>query len=376
MPTSLLPIERTQVVMPSTPGWVTQGAVADYDFVNQLFWQQGNPSGGLTVNAIGSQQYALWADGHVTLLSDGTLPATDLGLQIWDASTNFLLNTNDFTQASWTKTNMTAVLNQTGPDNVANSASQLTATAANATATQSYTSASAINTPSIFIKRITGSGAVSLTVNNGVNYNTVTVTSNWSQVNAPSRTLANPTFGIKLATSGDSVAVWCAQAEQIQFLQNSYGVATAPMPTGFTTRNLPSIFLPLFNSYSGTFLVVTNGSRWTSGTGLCPTGASFFMQDSSATQVKSLVTGITITATAGSGNTNSGICKRAYAQDNTGRSLCVNAGTVVSDAHNQGPNQCIVGETQGTPNCFNGFIQRITVWPNRLSNSSLQAVTT
>ena len=58
MPSNLTPIERTQTVMPSTPGWVNilaggvPGVIAAYDFVNQLYWMQGNPSGGLTGNII------------------------------------------------------------------------------------------------------------------------------------------------------------------------------------------------------------------------------------------------------------------------------------------------------------------------------------
>ena len=47
MPTTVSLIDRTSIVMPSPPGWVQAGAIADYDFVNQRYWQQGNPSGGI-----------------------------------------------------------------------------------------------------------------------------------------------------------------------------------------------------------------------------------------------------------------------------------------------------------------------------------------
>jgi len=51
--------------MTSPPGWVQSGAVADFDFVNQRYWQQGNPSGGISVTS-GTPAYSangLFVDG-------------------------------------------------------------------------------------------------------------------------------------------------------------------------------------------------------------------------------------------------------------------------------------------------------------------------
>ena len=64
---------------------------------------------------------------------------TDRGLLIEETRTNVVLHNRDLTNAAWVKTNMTAVKDQTGVDGVANSASKITATAANATVLQTIT---------------------------------------------------------------------------------------------------------------------------------------------------------------------------------------------------------------------------------------------
>lgn len=135
------------------------------------------------------------------------------GLLIEDARTNECLYASDLTNAAWTKANTTAALTQTGPTGAANSATLLTATAANGTAKQAITSAS--NTArrfSIYVKRVTGSGGVDLTMDDGTAWTAVTVTSAWTRV-AMGQTLANPTVGIRIQTNTDAVAVAFCQEE-------------------------------------------------------------------------------------------------------------------------------------------------------------------
>lgn len=85
-----------------------------------------------------------------------------LGVLIEEQRTNLCLYSDDFTNAAWVKINLTAAKTATGSDGVTNSASTLTATAANATARQNVTSASAARITSMFVKRRTGTGAVYL----------------------------------------------------------------------------------------------------------------------------------------------------------------------------------------------------------------------
>lgn len=84
------------------------------------------------------------------------------GLLIEEARTNLLLRSNDLTNASWLKNNLTTAQTATGPDGVANSATTLTASAANGYANQSVTSASAARVSSLYIKRRAGAGVVGL----------------------------------------------------------------------------------------------------------------------------------------------------------------------------------------------------------------------
>jgi len=135
------------------------------------------------------------------------------GIMVEPAATNLCLRSNDFTNASWTKSNMTTALTATGPDNVANSASTLTATAGNATALQAITSGSSSRVTSTYIKRRTGSGNIDLTQDNGSTWTTQTVTSSWTRVSLAAVTSTNPTVGIRIVTSGDEVDVYCFDHE-------------------------------------------------------------------------------------------------------------------------------------------------------------------
>lgn len=155
--------------------------------------------------------------------------------------TSLVLHSRDLSQAAWTKTSATATKTATGVDGTANSASVLTATAANGTCLQALTVAAATRTTSFFVKRRTGTGNIDLTRNNGTNWATLS-SSNCADLNgvatAPNSTgwvrvqlassVLNPTVGLRLVTSGDAVDVDFGQDE-------GNGVATSPISTAGTT---------------------------------------------------------------------------------------------------------------------------------------------
>jgi hypothetical protein len=146
------------------------------------------------------------------------------GVLLEGARTNVVLWSRDLTNAAWTKTNCTAAKTQLGVDGQAASASLLTATAGNGTCLQAITLASSARYQSAYVKRVTGSGVVNMTTDNGATWTAVTVTSSWSRVRIPSQTLANPTVGFRLVTSGDAIAV--------DYVQNETGLnASSPIPT-------------------------------------------------------------------------------------------------------------------------------------------------
>lgn len=154
-------------------------------------------------------------------------------LVIETARTNYCLYNRDLTNAAWTKTNCTATKNQIGLDNSSNACTKITATAANGKVTQAVTCSTGA-TLYVYMKRITGSGAVQLTVDNS-NWTTVTVTSptTWVRVSLAGAG-TNPTIGIRLATNGDAVAV---DFVHVEISTESFPIATtsASVTTGADT---------------------------------------------------------------------------------------------------------------------------------------------
>jgi hypothetical protein len=165
-----------------------------------------------------ARRYGLAIDHHPTL--GRTLLSEH-------SSSNFCLWSNDLTQTLWVKSNATATLTATGPLGVANSATVLTATAANATALQTITAASSVRITSAFLKRRTGSGNIELTQDNGATWTTQAVSSSWERFALAEVTSTNPTFGIRIVTSGDAVDVALFQHENSTIAR----LATSPYPT-------------------------------------------------------------------------------------------------------------------------------------------------
>jgi hypothetical protein len=141
--------------------------------------------------------------------------------------------------AVWVPVNMTALRNQTGPDGIPGFASSITATAANATILASLTVASSIRAQSAYVKRLVGSGVIEMTQDNGVTWTAIPVTGSWTRVTIPDQTLTNPVVGFRIATSGDSIAVWC--------VQNELAPMTSPIPViGFNqlrNADIPKLLL-------------------------------------------------------------------------------------------------------------------------------------
>jgi hypothetical protein len=157
------------------------------------------------------------------------------GLRIWQAATNLALWSRDLTNAAWTVSALSSTAkDQTGPDGVANSASSFTAGAVAATVSQIVAHASSTDNYSVYLKRITGTGVVSVTLD-GVTYTDVTSqinSSTWSRVTISQTALVNPAFGIKLATSGDKIGV------DLNQLESGVAFPSPPIPT--TTASVSS----------------------------------------------------------------------------------------------------------------------------------------
>jgi hypothetical protein len=159
-------------------------------------------------------------------------------LLVEPAATNLALHSRDLTNAVWSGTNVNTAKNAVGADGVASGATTLTATAASGTVLQALSHASTGRIFSAYIRRVTGTGAIQLTTNGGTNWDTVTITSGYTQVASVARTIASGTVGIRMAASGDVI--------EVDFTQGEVGpVATSPIATTIATgtRNVDELTL-------------------------------------------------------------------------------------------------------------------------------------
>jgi hypothetical protein len=343
-----------------------------------------------------SAETVTWNDGHLSYAASGQLAISGLGLQVWESRTNDALYSNDLTQTgSWTATNVTAAKNATGPDNVANSASTITASAAAGTILQSITLASQADTFSVYVKCVTCTGNIqvaeypsgtpaftTLTSSNCFNQNNVGTapnTSTWVRCFVEA-TVLNPVVGFKIANSSDSVQVFCNQLEPGAFESPCIPTTTVSVtraaddvsPSGI----LKSLLLaaPAF-SLVKTFGPILNSAAYPMGGSGGSTINQIFRMPTTNEAESYSSGGVGLTATFGSGTTATAF-KLGFSQSASGRSIVGNAGTVASDSNtlNEATGYGI-GERYGALNLIDGNLTRLTAWPTQLPNAQLQMLT-
>lgn len=361
-------------VLRSSASWAIPGASLDLDFTHARAALSGVPAplAGLLSNTNSTGGYVAWADGHVSLVAANTPRLSDLGLLCEMSSTNLALWSNDFTQSAWTKSSVTAALNQTGPDLAASSASLLTANANNATVLQGITSASATRTLAISIRRIAGSGSISLTQDDSTWTDVTSILSaNWQRISIAQSALANPVIGIKFGSSGDQIAVWCAdeEANGSQFVlspivtQGSAATRSADQVSITNSavqtliQNAAAIFAQSYQSAVGT--------GW-SGTFFDFGGGAIAQFNNSQTQLILNNGSSSATATLGSGSA-SGVVKAAFGMDAGSFTAIANGGTKASNAAawagNTGTVYLGFKNGGGNVNWLNGYLQRFAAGP-------------
>ncbi len=305
------------------------------------------------------------------------------GLLIEGGMTNIALHSRDFTQAAWAKTNITAVLNVTGIDGAANSASRLTATAGNGTALQTITSASATHVSSFFARRITGTGTVEITQNGGTTWTAITLTAAWQRFNVASATVVNPVIGFRLVTSGDVIAVDVAQCEVSAIVSSPIITGAASVARAADNATVNTL-TPWFNAVEGTILAEysrlspQNGQyelSFNDGTTAeelslynSATNRSVLVRDNSNVQFLGVV---------GAGfDAAFQVRKKALAYRAADFAGCLNGGTVATSATGTLPTVTSLrfGRLVGA-NYLNGWIRRIAYYPTRLPDTTLQGLT-
>lgn len=243
-------------------GWWFKGSALDLDFQNNRAAVQGSPTGtatsqlSITRATIG---YAQTSGGLWQSFASGVFRITDKGLLVEEARTNSALWARDMTNATWVKVNMTTALTAIGIDGTANVATTLTATAGNATALQAVVDISEADTYSVWLKRISGTGTINISLD-GVAWTAVTLTTSYQQFQITS-TLLNPNLGIQIVTNGDSIAADFNQLE----LSKSFATSPILTTSAAVTRNADVVTLTnsaLISSALGTWFV-----EWLDNTG-------------------------------------------------------------------------------------------------------------
>jgi len=129
------------------------------------------------------------------------------------APNNLANHSGDFTNGVWSKTNASLASGVADPFGGA-AAQTVTATAANALVSQSATAIGSNYVSSIWMRRRTGAGTVSLCTPANVSA-AVSLTSSWQRFSASGAPAAGSAYcAVQLATSGDAVDVYGPQLEQ------------------------------------------------------------------------------------------------------------------------------------------------------------------
>jgi hypothetical protein len=149
-------------------------------------------------------------DSRVTFARAST--ATYYGTQTAKAEENLLLQSQDYS-TSWTVTSLTPVTGKTAPD-ATSTATEFTASAANAVLTQGYTAIAGSYTFSVFLRRVTGSGDIQIAADNGT-WTTKVITGTWARYDVTQTVAAgSKTAGVRVVTDTDAIEIWGAQLEQ------------------------------------------------------------------------------------------------------------------------------------------------------------------
>lgn len=224
------------------------------DFTKQVYWYNG-----AALQLGGFSSYAGGVNGaNAPNLDSLYLPyavntprINNTGMIFEQSRTELVKWNRDLTNVLWVSAaaGITAVKDQVGIDGVSNAASRLTCNTAGGTILQTFTAGSASRLQAAFLRRLSGSGPVSMT-EDGVTYTPLSLTNGFQQLQIPAQTLVNPVVGFKMDTAGDVVAVDGVSNNSTNSLFPTTPVFTTSAGLTRTadglTTNLGSIFADIF----------------------------------------------------------------------------------------------------------------------------------
>ena len=324
----------------------------------------------------------------ITLVAKGLLlegPATNL--LNWSET----FATTGGTNNNWADTNLTRTsTNNTSPRNDA-TALRITASAANGTIISSAAiGTSASRVLSVWLRRVTGTGNIQYTLDNGTSYTTQAITSSWVRYSFPATTAAQR-VGFRIVTSADAIEIWGAQLETTassSYIATGSGQVTRAADTAIIAgTNFTSWYT---GGTSGTFVSNWYGSPLTAtartviATSDQTTKHLHMYQTASALTLRLADFGAAATVTTANSLAPDVLTKGAFSYNGTATSLCLNGGTVATNtlAFSAAPTWLSIGgpSTNGTSITatdvmLNNSIRTLKYFPARLSDGQIQGLT-
>jgi len=296
------------------------------------------------------------------------------------ACTNLLTYSNDLTNAVWAKTTLTTAKTSTGPDGIVNSATRCTAAAGNATAFQTITAAATSRTFSLWVKRITGTGAFSLTQDGGATYTSQTLAAGWNIVQLNASQL-NAQVGFKITTNADAFDIWGAQFEDGPF-------ATSSIPSVATNavRNTEILTLPTVNNIGATGTIAVDFVHTATNDPVAYQriissypGATIPFGLDGVNHKLALYDGIVWVDDGSPLLPSNSVQKAAIAWRNSAAGFSLN-GSAVSNITYTGPltfgsTIAIGNDVNGAVGALNGPVRNVRIWQKQLSNLLLTHLT-
>lgn len=376
------------------------GASVDMNFAAGAYF--GGTVATMTSTTRASSGYAQTAAGLLVNFAANTPRITDQGLLVEEARTNLALRSNEFSNASWTKTTggtgsvptLTADTD-TAPDGTL-TADRAVFTLNGGTASgdlsqlgQTITVLNAtVYTFSFWGKsRTAGSFAMQIINGNAVG-SAITVTPTWQRFVVTYTSSSTSSFvGLRLRggqtpvnDNTADIAVWGGQLEAGAFVTSNIDTTTASATRAADVITLTGAAATAVQGVTGSILAQTNTLVNGTGTyspyivGGNDQNNNAFIRVNTATTSYSKFANTVLNSTLGSGAYNTGRVKTGVAWSAAGRSLVANNGTVATDANAPtAPTTTYLGSVNGSaPAC--GYIERVTIWTSRLADATIKAL--
>ena len=293
------------------------------------------------------------------------------------AATQILTAPRDMTNGAWVASNITVALTGTGMDGVVNSCSRLTCTSNGGSVLQTITAAASSRTYGLWIKRVTGTGTITIQQTGTTSDVTASINSTtFTQVQL-NASILNVVIGVVMGTSGDVILVDCNQFE-------AGAVATTPIPAA-GTRNADVLSYVLAGNgdvtVGSTYAELTsliNGSAPSNLSAIVVGGRAPFIASAAALTTIATFDGANTATKSGITSLATGVRKRACSWGAGGLVVTGDGATVATATFDGDMGAAAVigiGNTSGVEQ-WTGTIKNVRIWLTQLTDAQIQYLTT